>query len=627
MNTSPDALLTALFPPTCPVQLEAMTVEQETLHLRLTTTAPTACCPLCAAPSSAVHSRYQRHLADLPWGPLAVRLHLTVRKFVCRTTACARRIFTERLPDLAAPSARKTQRLIAALQAIGLALGGEAGARLAARLRLATSPTTLLRLVQAVLPPVPPTLQAVGVDEWAWRRGHRYGTILVDLATHRVVDLLPERSAAAVAVWLAQHPAIAVVSRDRSALYADGIRQGAPQAVQVVDRFHLVENLREAVEAFLGTQRPALQAAAVRTAQALTAAADPVPASPMYRGKRQCSQARQQRLTAEQQQRHAPWVTLYERIHALHGQGTPIAAIAPQLGVSRPTVYAYLRRDTPPPPRSPQRTGQVLTPYRPYLLRRWREGCTDSRQLWREIQAQGYGHSGRTVSRFVTRLRRAAEVGQAPETQTSPYTRPQGPSMRAVSFTWVCPDATRTQETRAYVEQLCQGDTPIAHAYTLTQAFLALVRGRRGEALGGLDSPGHPERDRRPRPLRTGAPGGPGRRHRRAHAAVESGPGRRADHPPEVAQAPELWPGRLRAPTAAPPPGPFVRHPKAQGTPRWVAGPGAAGRSLSGTCRRTLGTSRRYNGRLHRSTQDWHRWVSRGPLSLGRVRFECTNVM
>jgi len=483
MNTSPDALLTALFPPTCPVQLEAMTVEQETLHLRLTTTAPMACCPLCTVPSSAVHSRYQRHLADLPWGSLAVRLHLTVRKFVCRTAACARRIFTERLPDLAVPSARKTQRLIAALQAIGLALGGEAGARLAARLRLATSPSTLLRLVQAVLPPVPPTLQAVGVDEWAWRRGHRYGTILVDLATHRVVDLLPERSAAAVAVWLARHPALTVVSRDRSALYADGIRQGAPQAVQVVDRFHLVENLREAVEAFLGTQRPALQAAAVRTAQALAAAADLVPVSPMYRGKRQCSQARQQRLTAEQQQRHAPWVTIYERVHALHVQGTPIAAIAQQLGVSRPTVYAYLRRDTPPPPRSPQRAGQVLTPYMPYLLRRWREGCTDSMQLWREIQAQGYGHSARTVSRFVTRLRRAAEVGQAPEAQISPYTRPQGPSTRAVSFTWVCPDATRTQEAQAYVEQLCQGDTPIVHAYTLTQAFLALVRGRRGEAL------------------------------------------------------------------------------------------------------------------------------------------------
>jgi transposase len=124
--------------------------------------------------------------------------------------------------------ARNTCRLVAALQAIGIALGGHAGARLAARLRLPTSAATLLRLVRVAPRPPVPALQAVGVDEWAWRRGHRDGTIVVDLTTHRVVDLLPERSAATVAAWLAQHPTITVVCRDRSPLYADGIRQGAP---------------------------------------------------------------------------------------------------------------------------------------------------------------------------------------------------------------------------------------------------------------------------------------------------------------------------------------------------------------------------------------------------------------
>ena len=248
------------------------------------------------------------------------------------------------------------------------------------------------------------------------------------------MDLLPDRSAASVAAWLAQHPTITVVCRDRSDLYADGIRRGAPQAVQVVDRFHLVQNLREAVEAFLVTQRPALQAAAIARPMALTPSAAPVPVMPMYGGKRQCSHTRQQQRAVEQQRRHAPWVAIYEAIHALHAQGTGITTIARQLGISRPTVYAYLRRATPPAPRSPQRSGQVLRPYLPYLIRRWREGITDSRQLWREIQAQGYTHSARTVCRFITRLRRATEAGQAPETQTSPYTRPQGPSARAVSF-------------------------------------------------------------------------------------------------------------------------------------------------------------------------------------------------
>jgi transposase len=161
----------------------------------------------------------------------------------------------------------------------------------------------------------------------------------------------------------------------------------------------------------------------------------------------------------------------------------PLAAIARQLGISRPTVYAYLRRDTPPAPRSLQRSGQVLRPYMPYLIRRWREGISDSRQLWREIRAQGYAHSARTVCRFITRLRQAAEAGQAPEAQMSPYTRLQGPSARAVSFTIICLAAKRSLEAQTYVGQLCQVDRGIARANTLIQAFLTMVRERRGADL------------------------------------------------------------------------------------------------------------------------------------------------
>jgi transposase len=483
MSHELQTLITELLPPACGIRLTEVIVEDQSVQVQLTAIAPTALCPDCATPSSSVHSHYQRRLADLPWGSLAVRMQLLVRKFVCRNLTCARRIFTERLPDFAAPYARKTMRLVKALQAIGIALGGQAGARLAARLRLPTSAATLLRLVRAAPIPPMPGLQAVGVDEWAWRRGHRYGTILVDLATHRVVDLLPDRSAATLAAWLGQRPTITTVCRDRSDLYADGIRRGAPEAVQVVDRFHLVQNLRQALEGVLIDRRLALQAAAVCTAMALTPADGFVPVIPRYRGRRQSPTPAPQ--PAQRPPRHARWVTMYETLHRLYAQGTPIATMARQLGVSRPTVYAYLRRGTPPGPRRLQRrpSARVLTPYLPYLIRRWRESGADSRQLWREIQALGYTHSARTVCRFITQLRRAADVGQPPESQRSPYTRPQGPSARAVSFVMVCQAAKRSSEAQTYLDQLCQLEASVAQAYALSQAFLAIVRERRGDDL------------------------------------------------------------------------------------------------------------------------------------------------
>jgi transposase len=480
-----QTLITALLPPSCAVRLTEVTVEQSSVRLQLTATAPTAACPRCTVSSSSIHSRYQRYLTDLPWGTRAVHLQLTVRKFLCRNPTCTRRIFTERLPALVAAYARKTGQLVGALRAIGVALGGNAGAQLAARLRLPTSPSTLLRLVRAAAMPQTPDLQAVGVDEWAWRRGHRYGTILVNLADHRVVDLLPDRSAISVAAWLAQHPTITVVCRDRSDLYADGIRRGAPDAVQVVDRFHLVQNLRQALEVFLIDHRPALRDAAVGTAMVLMPTASPVPVRPMYRGRRRSPKPAPLREEAARPPQHARWAAIYEAVRALRAQGIPIATMARQLGISRPTVYAYLRRDMPPGPRRLQRrpSARVLTPYIPYLIRRWRESGADSRQLWREIRALGFAHSARTVCRFITRLRRASEGGYAPEVHASPYTCPQGPSARAVSFVMVCPTAQRSDDAQRYLDQLCQMDVRIARAHGLSQAFLAMVRERRGADL------------------------------------------------------------------------------------------------------------------------------------------------
>jgi transposase len=188
-------LITHLLPLTRAVRLTEVIVEPEDVCLQLTTTAQAACCPRCAVPSSTVHSRYQRHLSDLPWGTRPVHIQLAVRKFVCRNLHCPRRIFTERVPELVAAYARKTHRLIAVLQAIGVALGGQAGARLSKRLGLPASRDTLLRLVRRLPLPTVLPLSAIGVDDWAYRKRQRYGTIVVDLERQRPVALLHDREA------------------------------------------------------------------------------------------------------------------------------------------------------------------------------------------------------------------------------------------------------------------------------------------------------------------------------------------------------------------------------------------------------------------------------------------------
>ncbi len=238
-----------LLPAHAGLQVEDTVVDGSSVTFIVKTTAPTALCPDCGVGSTRVHSRYTRRPADLPGHGRTTRLLITVRRFFCPTTDCPRRTFAARLPDLVAPYARATVRLHEAHTAIGHALGGQPGCT--ARLAMPISPDTLLRRVRCGAPATAPTPRALGVDDFAFRKGSRYGTILVDLERRRVIDLLTDREVTTVAAWLRARPGVEVVTRDRATAYAQAVSEAAADAVQVADRWHLVKNAREVAERVL----------------------------------------------------------------------------------------------------------------------------------------------------------------------------------------------------------------------------------------------------------------------------------------------------------------------------------------------------------------------------------------
>jgi transposase len=453
------------------------------LTLQVTSTQALVHCPVCRFPTRRIHSRYVRTVADLPWAHWRVVLQLHVRKFFCANGRCTRRIFTERLAPLVVPWARQTQRLAHWLVHIALALAGTAGARQCRGLGPGVSRNTLLRLIRRLpLPGVVPP-EVLGVDDWAVRKGQTYGTVLIDLERHRPLALLPDREAKTFALWLQDHPGVRMITRDPSRAYADGARQGAPEAIQIADRFHLLQNLVEALDQVFHAHVQALKAVNEALSQAAVSLPDgtvavPVPPpSPPHTTQELAHQRRAQRLELHQQS----W--------ALHRQGWPGHAIATQLGIGKNTVFRDLRTTTFPERKQRRDRGRsVLNPYKAYLLERWNAGGYDALRLFREIQRRRYAGSYTTVARYAQRLRQAQS--QVPQHRPRLPRRPvvAEPLYRPLTprrATWLVLRRPEMQDDheRAQLLQLKAQQAEVAAAIALAQDFAQPVRERQPDHL------------------------------------------------------------------------------------------------------------------------------------------------
>jgi transposase len=416
---------------------------------------------------------------------------MTVRRFFCADAECPRRIFCERLLGFARPYSRVTDRLREAQEAIGSALGGEPGSRLTVRLAIATSPDTLLRRVKQVERGRPAPARFVGIDDWAWRKGQRYGTIVVDLERGDVIDLLPDRDATTVKKWLGDHPGVELISRDRSSTYAQAAAESAPEAVQVADRWHLLKNLREAVERLF--ERRSDEISEVLKVPATVPEPLSSPASTdAGHGLTAVESSPPPQLTAEppsesprpeaQRARRGRRIERFERVHELHGQRHSARRIARELRMSRHTVQRYLRCKECPDWKPGRTWRSRWDAHREWIDARIAEGCTNAADLHRQLMLRGFRGSYCSVQRYVRQRLGAAGKNRERAGAGRP-SAPPVPSSRQLSFEWVRRPEDRKPDEQRRIDAIRAGSDELATALSLAGEFADLLRRRSSVTL------------------------------------------------------------------------------------------------------------------------------------------------
>ena len=433
-------------------------------------------CPVCRSHSGSLHSHYVRRLTDLPWHGVTIWIHLNTRKFRCRNEICRRKVFCERLPKVVESYGRRTIRLQELFGILAFALGGAAGSKTAHQIGLKISGDTLLRRIRRTSVLIDKPVKVLGVDDFAFRRGERYGTILVDLEKRKPIDLLPNREAATLAEWLKKHPEIEIISRDRAGCYAVGSKAGAPQAVQVADRFHLLKNLLDGFERFLSRHHQVIAEVFQKVFPSTTRNAKET--KPLPSAAKTLEIEQKAARTAIREKR-------FQTVKQLHREGMPILVIARRLKMSRNTVKRFLsiksalQRQPNCPRFSP------IQQFLPYLQKRWiEEGERSSRALWKEIKTQGYPGAEGTLRHFLQKWRTADQMQIRMQTVIKANVPGRAPSIKQIKWLLFSKQAKpKEQWEEIFLRQLCEDVSEIEISQKLVKEFHQLMADRQPEGF------------------------------------------------------------------------------------------------------------------------------------------------
>ena len=472
-------LASFLLPDVPGLRLNALLTDDQTIHLTMTSTQSTAACPLCAEASGRIHSRYQRTVRDLPWASHSVQIRLHVRRFFCSNPSCERKIFVERLGATIRAFKRRTERLASQLCQLAFRLSAEAGACLSEQLGMPVSAATLLRLQRHHPLPPPPAPQIIGVDDWSIRKGRTYGALIGDLERKKPSDVLPDAKAETFTAWLQAHPTSIVISRDRAGNFAEGALRGAPQAIQVADRFHLFGNLGDALQRLLERHPAALRAAAQQDEEHTGVEIQaPAVIPPVVEATMETSTPPVESAPLTQREQR------FREVLSRHADGWNYSQIAREQKLNIRTVKRYILGGELPKRGAPLlRLTSSVTPYLAYLERRWQEGCQNKTQLWQEIVAQGYQGSRSSIYRALKGFRAA----HGPWTASPKVACPKRRALSARQGMWLLARSREdlNEEEQVTRDRLEHAHADIAAATSLAQRFQDMLRQRDEAALEG----------------------------------------------------------------------------------------------------------------------------------------------